>query len=144
MRDDNLYDSDIAAWAVQQADALRRRAANEIDWDNVAEEIEDVGISETNATLAQIDNILRHRLYLLGWPETLNQRAWQAELREFQRQLRRHYRPSMTGREKVTDAVVREAYGAALEYCLAHMDVAPTRPLPVECPWSLEELLGER
>ena len=36
------YDTDVAAWAEQQADALRRRAANEIDWDNVAEEIEDV------------------------------------------------------------------------------------------------------
>lgn len=26
----NLYDSDVAAWAEQQANALRRRAANEL------------------------------------------------------------------------------------------------------------------
>jgi hypothetical protein len=31
----NRYDIDVAAWAEQQASALRRRAANEIDWDNV-------------------------------------------------------------------------------------------------------------
>ena len=36
----DLYGADIVAWAEQQADALRRRAANEIDWENVAEEIE--------------------------------------------------------------------------------------------------------
>jgi Domain of unknown function DUF29 len=30
-------------WAEQQADVLRRRAANEVDWDNIAEEIEDLG-----------------------------------------------------------------------------------------------------
>ena len=29
-----LYDTDIVAWAEQQALALRCRAANEIDWDN--------------------------------------------------------------------------------------------------------------
>jgi hypothetical protein len=42
---DTLYDTDVAAWAEQQAGALRRRAANEIDWDNVAEEIEGVAAS---------------------------------------------------------------------------------------------------
>jgi len=39
---DALYDTDVAAWAGRQAGALRRRAANEVDWDNVAKEIEDV------------------------------------------------------------------------------------------------------
>ena len=36
----DLYDSDFALWSERQADALRRRDGNEIDWDNVAEEIE--------------------------------------------------------------------------------------------------------
>ena len=44
----DLYEADIAAWAEQQADALRRRAANEIDWENVAEEIEDVARRDRN------------------------------------------------------------------------------------------------
>ena len=45
----DLYDNDIVFWREQQADLLRRRAAGErmndaeIDWPNVAEEIEDVG-----------------------------------------------------------------------------------------------------
>jgi hypothetical protein len=39
---DDLYDTDIVLWSEQQAAALRRRAANEIDWENVAEEIEAV------------------------------------------------------------------------------------------------------
>jgi hypothetical protein len=30
----DIYDSDVAAWAEQQANALRHRAANESDWDN--------------------------------------------------------------------------------------------------------------
>jgi hypothetical protein len=32
------YDTDGYTWAMRQAEALRKRSANEIDWDNVAEE----------------------------------------------------------------------------------------------------------
>jgi Domain of unknown function DUF29 len=139
----DLYDEDIVLWSERQVNALRRRAANEIDWDNVAEEIEDVGRSEINATLSQIDNILRHRLYLLGWPNSPSVRKWQVELREFHRQLRRHHTPSMTGGQepKISDATVTEAYGAAVDYCLVHMDTEPTHPLPETCPWSLTDIL---
>ncbi len=30
------YEIDIALWSERQADALRRRASNEVDWENVA------------------------------------------------------------------------------------------------------------
>ena len=121
-----LYDEDIVLWSERQADALRRRAANEIDWENVAEEIEAVGRSEINATLSQIDNILRHRLCLLGWPNSPSERKWQVELREFHRQLRRYLTPSMTG---------------GLERPV-HMETEPASPLPQACPWSLSEILS--
>ena len=44
----NLYDTDAVTWAKQQAALLRRLAAGErvndqVDWENVVEEIEDVG-----------------------------------------------------------------------------------------------------
>ena len=42
----DLYEDDILLWSEHQAEALRRRAANEIDWENVAEEIEAVGRSQ--------------------------------------------------------------------------------------------------
>jgi hypothetical protein len=42
----DLYDDDILLWSERQAALLRRRAANELDWENIAEEIEDVGCSE--------------------------------------------------------------------------------------------------
>ena len=44
----DLYDTDILTWSERQADLLRRMARGErvndqIDWGNVAEEIEDMG-----------------------------------------------------------------------------------------------------
>ena len=40
------YDTDLYEWTKEQADALRRRAANELDWDNLAEEIEATASAE--------------------------------------------------------------------------------------------------
>jgi hypothetical protein len=45
---DDLYHHDVLAWSQHQADLLRRLARGErvngVDWDHVAEEIEDVGL----------------------------------------------------------------------------------------------------
>lgn len=36
----DLYGDDVVLWCERQADALRRRAAHELDWDNLAGRIE--------------------------------------------------------------------------------------------------------
>jgi hypothetical protein len=35
----DLYGDDMLLWCEQQADALRQRAANHLDWEHLAEEI---------------------------------------------------------------------------------------------------------
>ncbi len=51
----DLYDTDFVSWSRQQSDLLRRRASGElvneaeIDWPNVAEEIEALGKTEARA-----------------------------------------------------------------------------------------------
>jgi hypothetical protein len=61
---DSLYDTDIVLWSEQQAAALRRRAANEIDWDNVAEEIADV--AQRNRDRIE-DALVTAIVHLLKW-----------------------------------------------------------------------------
>ncbi|MBW8268794.1 DUF29 family protein [Caldovatus aquaticus] len=50
---DDLYHRDILAWSRAQADRLRRVAAgervNDVDWEQVIEEVEDVGKSQLEA-----------------------------------------------------------------------------------------------
>jgi uncharacterized protein DUF29 len=51
----DLYDTDIALWSEHQAVLLRRRAAGQLvndadlDWPNIAEEIEALGRSERSS-----------------------------------------------------------------------------------------------
>jgi hypothetical protein len=99
---DDLYDRDALAWSERQAALLRRVArgerVNEVDWDHVVEEVEDVGISELNAVQSYLDQILLNLLKLHGWPELDSDHHWRAEILAFQTGLERRFAPSMRQR----------------------------------------------
>ena len=46
---DRLYDQDVSIWSETQVDLLRRHARGErvngLDWDHIAQEIENLGLS---------------------------------------------------------------------------------------------------
>jgi len=100
----DLYDTDAAAWSEQQADALRRRAANEIDWDNVAEEIESLSRSDKREIRSRLAVICEH---LLKWRFQPDARSgsWRSPIRE--------------GRDKVAD-VIEESPSLA-DYPATHL-----------------------
>ena len=63
------YDTDIVLWSEQQAELLRSRAAQcAFDWDNLAEEIVDVGRSELRAVASHLAQALLHDLKAEAWP----------------------------------------------------------------------------
>ncbi len=63
-----LYDQDFFLWSKEQAEALRsaaRAATNQpIDWENVAEEIDSLGISQRSELKSQIRRVIEHLLKL--------------------------------------------------------------------------------
>jgi hypothetical protein len=75
-----LYDEDFVAWTEQQARALRaagRSGSNEpLDWQNLAEEIEDLGKSNRRELRSQILRILRHLIKLQFSPALDPRRGW--------------------------------------------------------------------
>jgi len=139
------YDTDVVLWSERQADLLRRVAAGErindqVDWDNVIEEVESVGRSETDTVLSLLSNVMDHKLRLLGWPDHPAARHWQHETRAWLARIARRHRASMH----------IEAEMAAL-FRIAQLDMEthmldagpPAERLPAACPWTLDELLAE-
>ena len=55
-----LYETDFAEWAETQSGALRRREARELDWDNLAEEIEALARNDKRAIRSHLTNLLKH------------------------------------------------------------------------------------
>lgn len=64
---DELYWRDTYAWAMQQAEALRRRDWGAVDWDNLLEEIEDLGRSERRSWMIHCSNVIAHLLTWEHW-----------------------------------------------------------------------------
>ena len=59
-----LYRRDPYSWARTQAEALRRRDVEAIDWDNVTEEIEDLAREAERRLKRQYRTVIRHFLLL--------------------------------------------------------------------------------
>jgi uncharacterized protein DUF29 len=76
----NLYERDFIAWAKQQAGALRAAASGgsteQLDWENLAEEVEGLGVPERRALHSQIRCIICHLLKLEFSPGSNMRRSW--------------------------------------------------------------------
>src|SRR5580704_3419998 len=96
---DDLYDHDVLAWSEHQAELLRRIArgerVNDVDWEHVVEEIEDVGLSELNAVCSYFRQMLAHLLKLRGWPDNQACEHWRDEIATFQVEAIARFAPSM-------------------------------------------------
>jgi hypothetical protein len=80
-----LYDDDFIAWSKQQAEALRaaaRGGSNQaIDWENVAEEIEDLGKSQRRELSSRIREIILHLVKLTNSPRSEPRPGWRSSIR---------------------------------------------------------------
>src|ERR1700758_4774154 len=79
------YDTDIVVWSDRQAELLRGRAAGELvndaelDWPNIAEEIESVGREQVHAVQSLLRQAMIHRLKVIAWPQTSCVAGWEDE-----------------------------------------------------------------
>jgi len=133
-----LYDVDILLWSEQQAELLRHRSANALDWDNLAEEIKDVGLSQLHAVMSHLRLALLHDLKAEAWPLSRDAPHWRAEARNHRIDARQRYSPSMAQRIDV-EKLYRQARRGMPET----IDEALPLPVPESCPVTLAELLSE-
>jgi hypothetical protein len=91
------YDTDVYAWSERQGALLRRLAAGErvndadLDWPNIAEEIETVGRSERSALSSHIANVLEHLMKLEASAATEPRGGWQETVVRARGELERFY-----------------------------------------------------
>jgi hypothetical protein len=138
------YDTDILLWSERQADLLRRRAAGalvnetELDWPNIAEEIESVGNEQLHAVTSLLVQALTHMLKAEAWPLSREVPHWQAEARRFRGDAADRFAPSM--RQRINLA---KLYRRALRAVPETIDGQPPLPMSEVCTVTLEELLSD-
>jgi hypothetical protein len=139
-----LYVDDVYEWSQHQAALLRRRAAGELineaelDWPNIAEEIESVGKSELRACRSALVNAIAHFMKARAWPATRYVSRWLHDAETFRRDACKDCTRAM--RQNLD---VEEIYQRALRELPDEVDGEPPLPVPETCPVTLDELLSE-
>jgi hypothetical protein len=140
----DLYDEDIVLWSERQGELLRRRAAGELvneaelDWPNIAEEIEAVGNEQRFAVESLLVQAIVHRLKAEAWPSCRDMETWLADSMRFRGDAASRFVPSMRQRIDL-DRIWRRALRAMPRA----IDGLPAPAPPAECPFTLDWLLGE-
>ena len=139
-----MYERDILLWSQDQADLLRRLAAGErvnaaIDWNNLIVEVEDLGRSLLHACASHIRQALVHLLKLRAWPQSRSAGQWRAEVIAFLSDAAQEFSPSMRQRIDLARLYSR----AVMSVRSVTDDSGESAALPDECPYTLDDLLGE-
>jgi hypothetical protein len=136
---DSLYERDILAWSIEQATLLRARAGgNALDWDNLAEEIEDVGKSVYHGCASQVENIIAHayKIEFLGGEAV---RHWRGEVAAFRIAIERHL--TTTIRNGLEDELERSHNRALRVMAAAEQLTGPALAAARDRRYSLEQIL---
>jgi Domain of unknown function DUF29 len=130
------YESDLYEWTKEQADALRRRAPNELDWDNLAEEIESLGTSQRSEIRSRLKVLLLH---LLKWKYQPEWRcgSWRGSVREARDQIDDVLDDNPSLRRYPAECLPK-AYARAR---LKALDETCLLSLPEACPWTIDQIL---
>ena len=118
----SLYESDFHAWTQDQAARLRERAS-QVDWENVAEEIESLGRSDRRAIRSNLDVVVEHLLKWEYQPEG-RKGGWAGSIREHRRRIALDLADSPSLR-----SLPGEAYASAWTY--ARQKAADDTGLPL-------------
>jgi hypothetical protein len=134
------YDDDYYTWAMAQADALKRRSANEIDWDLLSQELDALGQSEERELNSRYRVLLTHLLKWIVQPERRS-RSWEYTIKTQRRDVNRHItrNPGLkrVEAEEFSDAFM-SARGAAANETGVDIDQFPESP-----PFTIDQAKDE-
>jgi hypothetical protein len=139
-----LYDHDYYAWVQDQVRALREHRIEEVDWENVAEEIDDLGKSVRWSVESHLETLVEHLLKLAYAQEivrTRNTRLWEGTARLARYKIRRKLAQNPSLRSKLAE-LFADAYGAGRIRALARMKLAESS-IPATPLWPLEQILDD-
>ena len=134
------YESDVVAWASEQASLIRAGRFELLDREHVAEEIEDVGKSEQRELASRMAVLLAH---LLKWQYQADRRvaSWEKTILAQRKEIAYglHDTSSLVPKlqearwlEMVWAKAVAQAVGETGLDCF-----------PDACPWAMQEVLNE-
>jgi hypothetical protein len=137
-----LYDEDFYAWTQQQAALLRAKEWRELDYGNLAEELEALGKRDRRESEHRLEILVMHLLEWRYQPERRERsRGWRSTIREQRRRLARLLQDSPSLRSEIP-ALLDDGYPHACGKALDETRLPP-EVLPPTCPWTAVQVLDD-
>jgi hypothetical protein len=132
------YETDVIAWANEQARLLRAGLFSQLDIEHIADEIEDVGKSEQRELASRMAVLLTH---LLKWQfqSAYRGKSWQTTIRHQRRAIHLHLKHVPSLKAKLNDAEWWEVvWGDAVSQAMRETGL---ELFPEICPWTFEQIM---
>ena len=131
------HETDFYAWTNEQVQLLKTGQLNQIDWQNIAEEIEDMGRSEKRQLDSRLELLIMH---LLKWQfqPNLRSRSWQLTIKEQRLRLSKLLQKNPSLQPNLTEAI-EDVYPLAT---LSAERETGLSLFPEICPYTLSEILS--
>ena len=134
------YNTDVVAWANEQARLIREGKFDQLDLEHIAEEIQDVGKSEQRELSSRMAVLLAH---LLKWQHQPDRRtrSWTITLKNQRARIALAIKVTPSLKNSLTDEDWKtEAWLDALTQARKETGLDE---FPEVCPWSMTEVLTE-
>ena len=135
---EGLYKTDYLKWIQTTVEQLRVKDYSSIDWENLIEEIEDMGRSERRSLESNLIVVLTHLLKWQCQPE-FRSGSWKGSIVEHRRRIRKALKESPSLKPYLEE-VLAECYLDAVEQASAETEL-PVETFPQECPYTSAEVL---
>lgn len=85
-----LHDRDLNLWIEEMAIAIKNRDVTTMDWENLLDEIEDMGASQKRALRSYYYRLVEHILKLRDWhaEKKRNEAKWRVQVSNFRRAIK--------------------------------------------------------
>ncbi|HAZ43540.1 MAG TPA: DUF29 domain-containing protein [Cyanobacteria bacterium UBA11371] len=135
-----LYETDYMQWIETTIEKLRSQDYANVDWENLIEEIEDMGRSDRKHLKSNLIVILLH---LLKWQFQPEKRSgsWESSIIEHRRRVKDDLidSPSL---KPYLENIFAECYTQAVKQAKAETGL-PLETFPVQCPYELAQVIDD-
>jgi hypothetical protein len=135
-----LYDTDYLQWIEATVEKLQSQNYANVDWENLIEEIADMGKSERRSLKSNLIVILVHLLKWQFQPEKKSG-SWEASIIEHRRRVKEALDDSPSLKSYL-ESVFAECYAQAVKQAKAETNL-PVESFPLMCPYDLPEVTDD-
>ncbi len=138
-------DEDFHAWLIEQASLLRKKQHQALDWQNIAQELEDMAGAEKRELRRRLATLFEHFLKMECQPERQRQRGRKNTLAKTRTAMEVLFEqsPGLMGQLKEFAA---KAYADGCRYAGTDLGLSRLqweKTFPRTSPWSIKQLLDQ-